>query len=222
METERAFLHPSTQGQGSPVQVRGRGRAPAAPHSDRPHILGCAMIWGRKPASSSMREHNVCSLSSAQGLLLFLDQASSTPSSGGEHARAAIFIRQPAVVHLAPASRHRWQPDHIASRPQKCLHRLQAYVTQFVPRQRGLGSKKSPSPHGKTWMASTIGCRSNNLPPTATYICVATLPGIPERDPAPLTMMKAWMLGLPHEAERLGVRHISSAEALRWENYPPR
>lgn len=219
METERASLRPRTQGWGLRVQVRGRGRAPAAPHSDRPHILGCAMIWGRKPAPSSMREHNVCSLSSAQGLLS-LNQASFTSSAGGGHARAASFIRRPAVVHLAPASRHRWRPDHIASRP-RIPSPTAAHVTPFVPRQRGLESKKSPFPHGKTWMTSTIGCRSNNLPPTTTYICVATLPGIPERDLAPPTMTKVRILGLLHEAECLGVRCVSSAEALRWKNYLP-
>lgn len=70
-------------------------------------------------------------------------------------------------------------------------------------------------------MTSTVGCRSNNLPPTTTYICVATFSGIPERDPAPLTMTKAGIPGLPHEDGRLVVRRVSSAEALRWKNYLP-
>lgn len=59
-----------------------------------------------------------------------------------------MSIRQPAVVHLASTGRHLWRPGHIVSRPQACLHRLQ-HVTQLVPRQRGLGSKKRLFLHEK-------------------------------------------------------------------------
>lgn len=60
------------------------------------------------------------------------------------------------------------------------------------------------------------------MPPITTPICVATLPGILERVPAPLAMTKTRSLGLLHADERLGIRRVSSSETLRGKNYLPR
>ena len=161
------------------------------------------MIWGRTPAFSSIREHNVCSRSSAQcpspwmKRHLFPQQAGNMPELQSSFASRRSCISP-------PPGRHRWRPGHIAS-SRHTFTDCSPCDAILSHATGGWGARKSCSHTKRQEWHQPLGARATTcrrLPPTSA---LRRSQGYPKGPPAPPTMTKTKSLGLPHEVLRSAV-----------------